>query len=234
MIRFFDLLLSVTVIILLSPLIILVAIWVTLDSPGGPFFLQWRVGLKGREFRIIKFRTMYSDTGNGSSLTIGDSDLRITNAGQFLRRYKLDELPQLFNIIIGDMSLVGPRPELRKYVTLYNTQQLKTLEIRPGLTDIASIIFSDENKLLGTALNPESVYINKIIPLKIRLNNIYRINHSIRAYFLILGWTVLHLLHISISRIQQLEKICKSRITGLPEIRIMDQELKKPTSLKSF
>jgi lipopolysaccharide/colanic/teichoic acid biosynthesis glycosyltransferase len=229
MIRFFDLLFSITAILLLSPLLIVMAIWVTLDSPGGPFFFQWRVGLKGRNFRMVKFRTMYRHNVVGSLLTIGDCDHRITNAGQFLRRYKLDELTQLFNVILGDMSLVGPRPELRKYVTFYNTYQLKTLEIKPGLTDIASIVFSDESKLLGTTINPEAVYINEIIPLKIRLNSIYRINHTITVYFLILRWTVFHLLHIPVLRLNQLKKIFKNRITGLPEIRIKEQEFKTIT-----
>lgn len=152
---------------------------------------------------------MYPHADSIRSITIGTTDNRITRAGLVLRKYKLDELPQLFNVLAGTMSLVGPRPELKKYVDLYSAQQLKILSIKPGITDIASLVFSNENQLLATVDEPELFYKEKVIPLKLKLNRIYIANHSTGNYFLFLYWSILHLLHNPPARIQQLECTCK-------------------------
>ena len=141
-----------------------------MDSKGGNIYRQVRVGKDGKDFRLLKFRTMFVDSDKKGLLTVGTDDSRITKFGGFLRHYKLDELPQLFNVFIGDMSLVGPRPEVRKYVDLYSKEQLKVLSIRPGITDYASIEYSSENEILGKTSDPEKVYINEIMPAKLSLN----------------------------------------------------------------
>ena len=144
--------------------------WIKLDTDGNVFFRQLRVGKNNKDFYIYKFRTMRTGAEHGSKITIGNDDQRITNTGQFLRKYKLDELPQLYNIVKGDMSIVGPRPETRNYVSLYNPEQLKVLDVRPGLTDYASIIYINENEILKGSSNPHETYINKIMPSKLALN----------------------------------------------------------------
>ena len=171
--RLFDLVCVIPGIIVLAPLFLLIAVWIKLDSAGPVFFRQERVGLNGRLFRILKFRTMVTNAeALGGQLTVG-SDRRVTGAGGLLRRYKLDELPQLFNVLVGDMSLVGPRPEVPRYVALYTDEQRQVLRLRPGITDPASIQFRDEAVLLGTAEDPERYYIDVLMPEKIRLNMEY-------------------------------------------------------------
>lgn len=169
--RSFDLLVSLPALVILSPLLLLVALAVRLDSPGPAFFRQERVGLNGRIFRIHKFRTMYHNPeSQGPPLTTG-RDCRITRLGLRLRRYKLDELPQLIDIVMGDMSIVGPRPELPKYVALYPEQARKIiLSVRPGLTDVASIAYRNESALLDPNKDPESTYIDVVMPAKLRLS----------------------------------------------------------------
>jgi lipopolysaccharide/colanic/teichoic acid biosynthesis glycosyltransferase len=157
-----------------------------MDSHGGGFYFQTRVGRFGEDFRLVKFRTMSVGADQKSLLTIGGSDARITKIGNFLRFYKLDELAQLFNVLKGEMSFVGPRPEVRKYVELYNTEQLKVLSIRPGITDYASIKYANENELLGAVDDPERYYIEVILPDKISLNMKYIDNRTIVQYFKIL------------------------------------------------
>jgi lipopolysaccharide/colanic/teichoic acid biosynthesis glycosyltransferase len=186
MIRFFDLLISFSVLLLLLPFFLVICIIIIVDSRGGAFYRQWRVGKDGKEFELIKFRTMVSGAQNLGGLTIGARDSRITKSGFFLRRYKLDELPQLINVLAGDMSLVGPRPEIRKYVDLYTPEQRGILSVRPGITDWASIEYISENEILGNANDPEKEYIGVVLPAKIRLNRRYIENRGLREYFKIL------------------------------------------------
>lgn len=168
--RVCDFILSLIGIIVLSPIFIIVSIAIKLDSKGKILFLQKRVGRYGKEFDIYKFRTMVSDAERlGKQITVGN-DNRITKVGAFLRKYKIDELPQLFNVLKGDMSLVGPRPEVPKYVKLYSDEQKKVLNVRPGITDMASLRYKDENEILGKVDNPEEYYINVIMKDKLKLN----------------------------------------------------------------
>jgi lipopolysaccharide/colanic/teichoic acid biosynthesis glycosyltransferase len=185
-IRPLDFVFSLTGLIVLSPLFLLVALLVKLTSKGPVFYLQNRVGKGGRDFRVYKFRTMYTDADKKGLLTVGGKDKRVTNVGYYLRRFKLDELPQLLNVLAGDMSIVGPRPEVRRYVDLYTTEQRKVLSVRPGITDYASIAYRNENDLLATAANPEEMYIREIMPKKIELNFNYINNRSIKTYFTII------------------------------------------------
>ena len=141
-----------------------------MDSKGGVFFFQTRVGRNNKDFRMIKFRTMFSNSENKGLLTVGNTDARITKTGKWLRKYKVDEFPQLVNILKGEMSFVGPRPEVRKYVDLYNYGQMKVLSVKPGLTDYASLEYINENEILESYNNPEKVYINQIMPEKLALN----------------------------------------------------------------
>jgi lipopolysaccharide/colanic/teichoic acid biosynthesis glycosyltransferase len=177
--RLFDLLLSLAGLLLLSPLMLAVAAWIKLDSPGPVFFRQERVGRFGVPFRIHKFRTM-THGGTGSLLTVG-ADARITRAGAFLRRSKLDELPQLIDVLLGNMSLVGPRPEVPRYVAMY-PQPLrdKVLSVRPGITDVASIEYRNENDLLARAADPEREYVNVVMPAKLALAAHYVDHASLR------------------------------------------------------
>lgn len=168
--RIFDLICSTLGLILLSPVLIGIAIKIKTGSDGPVFFKQVRVGQESKEFEILKFRTMVVDAEKlGKQITVGN-DNRITKIGAFLRKYKLDELPQLINVFKGDMSLVGPRPEVPRYVQLYNEEQRKVLDVKPGITDLASIRYRDENELLGGVANPEEFYINTIMPDKLALN----------------------------------------------------------------
>lgn len=168
--RCFDIIVSVLGIIVLLPIFIIVSIAIKLDSKGDVLFLQKRVGRYGKEFNIYKFRTMVTDAEKlGKQITVG-KDNRITKVGAFLRKFKIDELPQLFNVFKGDMSLVGPRPEVPKYVALYNEEQKRVLCVRPGITDIASLRYKDENDILGKVENPEEYYIKVIMKDKLDLN----------------------------------------------------------------
>ena len=165
--RLFDLLISVPFAVLLFPLFVIIAVWIKLDSKGPVFFMQERIGKDGAPFGIFKFRTMVVDAeSRGNQITVG-SDPRITRIGHLLRRYKIDELPQLLNVIKGEMSIVGPRPEVPKYVRLYTANQRRVLSVRPGITSPASIKFSNESDLLGKQPDPENYYIQILIPAKI-------------------------------------------------------------------
>ncbi len=143
---------------------------VAIGSRGGIFYIQQRVGKNGNDFSLFKFRTMHTGADKKGLLTVGARDNRITGIGYFLRKYKLDELPQLFNVLLGTMSLVGPRPEVRKYVEMYNEEQKKVLNVQPGITDYASIEYSNENEVLAKSSNPEETYIKEIMPHKLQLN----------------------------------------------------------------
>jgi len=167
--RLFDIFLSGFGLILLSPLFLIIAIWIKLDSRGPIFYRQVRVGRNNSEFRIFKFRSMRIGSDKGSLVTIGGRDPRITRSGYFIRKFKIDELPQLINVFIGDMSLVGPRPEVRHYVNYWTPEQMHVLDVRPGITDPASIKFRNENELLTKADDPEKYYIEVIMQEKISL-----------------------------------------------------------------
>ncbi len=168
--RTFDLALASIALLLLSPVLMFLAAWVALTSPGGSFFRQVRVGLNGREFRLLKFRSMRPGSEAQGQLTIGGRDPRVTGVGYFLRKSKLDELPQLWNVLRGDMSIVGPRPEVPRYVAMYSPEQRAVLCVRPGITGMASIDYIDENDLLAKAKDPEHAYIHEVMPAKLALD----------------------------------------------------------------
>lgn len=192
--RLFDIVASGLGLIILSPLFLIVAIWIKLDSPGPVFFRQVRVGRYNKDFRIFKFRTMRVGSDKGSQITIGGRDPRVTRAGYWLRKFKIDELPQLINVFIGDMSLVGPRPEVRRYVDLYTPEQMHVLDVRPGITDAASIKFRNESEFLKQVDDPEKHYIEVIMPMKLELYLQYVNCHSFKGDIrLILEtlWTVI-------------------------------------------
>ncbi len=176
---------------------LIIAICVLLSGPGGVFFCQVRVGKGEQPFEILKFRTMRPDSEKTGQLTVGGRDPRITRVGYTLRQFKLDELPQLFNVLAGQMSIVGPRPEVPKYVELYTPEQRKVLTVRPGITDYASIQYFDENEILGNTSNPEQEYIKTIMPAKLKLNLAYIENHSLAQDFKILLKTALRILRLS-------------------------------------
>ena len=176
--RLFDIVASGLGLIVLSPLFIILAIWIKLDSKGPVFYRQVRVGYKNKDFRIYKFRSMRVGADKGSLVTIGGHDPRITRSGYFIRKFKFDELPQLINVFVGDMSLVGPRPEVRHYVDYWTPEQMHVLDVRPGITDPASIKFRNENELMEKAEAPEKYYIEVIMQEKIRLYLEYVSKHS--------------------------------------------------------
>jgi lipopolysaccharide/colanic/teichoic acid biosynthesis glycosyltransferase len=176
--------------VILSPLLIIIAFLVATTSRGGVFYVQKRVGKNNRDFNLFKFRTMRTGSDKAGLLTVGARDPRITTVGYYLRKYKMDELPQLFNVLTGSMSLVGPRPEVRKYVDMYNSEQLMVLNVRPGITDLASLRYFSENDLLAGTEDPETTYINHIMPEKLRLNKEYISTASLRTDLLILFKTV--------------------------------------------
>ena len=176
--RLFDILASGLGLLVLSPLFLVLAIWIKFDSEGPVFYRQVRVGRNNKDFKIFKFRSMRINADKGSLVTIGD-DPRITRSGRFIRKMKMDELPQLINVLIGDMSLVGPRPEVRHYVDYWTPQQMSVLAVRPGITDPASIKFRNENELMGKADDPERYYINTIMQEKLNLYLKYVSHHSL-------------------------------------------------------
>ncbi|WP_100611554.1 sugar transferase [Confluentibacter lentus] len=171
--RSFDVILSIIALIILFPILFIIAIVIKLDSKGPVLFIQERVGKNNKNFNIYKFRTMYVASQTKGLLTLGNHDSRITRIGYFLRRYKIDEFPQLINILIGDMSFVGPRPELRHYVNFYNEEDHIIFSVRPGITSLASLKYRDEVELLAASEDPESFFINTIIPDKLKLNKEY-------------------------------------------------------------
>jgi len=171
--RLFDIVFSSAFLLVLLPFGIVLSVAIMLDSKGGVFFRQIRVGRNGQHFGLYKFRTMRPDSESKGQITVGARDNRITKVGYFLRKYKLDELPQLLNILFGQMSVVGPRPEVPKYVALYSKEQLAVLNVRPGLTDYASLEYFSENELLAASEDPEATYRNEIMPAKLALNMRY-------------------------------------------------------------
>ena len=190
-IRVLDFTFSLIGLIILAPVLLVLAAIIKMSSKGPVFYMQSRVGKHGKDFRVFKFRSMFTDADKKGLLTVGGKDNRITPIGYYLRKYKLDELPQLLNVLRGEMSIVGPRPEVRRYVDLYNTEQRQVLTVLPGITDYASIAFRNENEILGMAANPEEMYVKEIMPKKIELNFSYINNRSTKEYFTIIWQTVL-------------------------------------------
>lgn len=191
MIRFFDILFSALGLIVLSPLFLVLYLLIRLESRGGGFYSQQRIGLGGKPFRLYKFRSMRVGSDKKGLITVGEHDNRITRTGAFIRKYKLDELPQLWNVLTGDMSLVGPRPEVEKYTSLYTPEQRRVLDVRPGITDWASIEYVDENRILGEASDPDKAYVEQIMPAKIALNMRYINHRTVSEYFRIIFATFL-------------------------------------------
>lgn len=190
MIRLIDIIFSTLGILILMPFFILVSLIIKFNSKGPLIYKQSRVGIYNSNFNVYKFRTMHINSDRLGLLTVGGRDPRITSVGYYLRKYKLDELPQLFNVLIGDMSIVGPRPEVRKYVDMYTPEQKRVLSIRPGITDWASIQYRDENIILEKAIDPEKDYVNIIIPDKINYNLIYIEKYNVLEYLKIIFMTV--------------------------------------------
>lgn len=190
MIRLFDILFSTIGLLVLSPLFLIIYILIIIESKGGGFYSQTRVGKNGIPFAIYKFRSMRTDADKHGLITVGGRDPRITRIGYYIRKYKIDELPQLWNVLVGDMSLVGPRPEVQKYVDLYTEEQRKVLSVRPGITDYASIEYVDENILLAKSDDPDRTYIEVVMPAKIVLNMKYINNKSLKEYFKIIFLTL--------------------------------------------
>ena len=189
--RLFDLVFSVIGIILLSPILIVIAILIKLDSKGPILFIQGRVGKNNQDFNIYKFRTMRIQSDKKGLLTLGNHDSRITSIGYFLRRYKIDEFPQFINILKGDMSFVGPRPELRYYVNFYNKDDMKIFQVRPGITGLASLKYRNEVELLEAAKDPEEFFIKTIIPDKLKYNKEYISKQNFFFDLKLIGLTII-------------------------------------------
>jgi len=171
--RIFDIVVSLIILILFFPIGIIISLWILLESKGGVFYKQERIGKDGVPFKMFKFRSMRKDADKAGNLTVGMRDPRITRSGYFIRKYKLDEFPQFINVLKGDMSIVGPRPEVREYTDLYTDEQRKILSVKPGITDYASLEYFKENELLGQSADPHRTYIEEIMPAKIELNMKY-------------------------------------------------------------
>lgn len=191
--RLFDILFSLVALLALLPVLLVFGLSVALTSPGGAFFRQVRVGRGGKEFRLLKFRSMRPGSEAQGQLTIGGRDPRITGVGYFLRKTKLDELPQLWNVLVGDMSIVGPRPEVPRYVALYSPEQRTVLSVRPGITGLASMDYVDENEMLAKAADPEQAYINEVMPAKLALDLRY-VHQRTMALDLKIIWSTIGLI----------------------------------------
>ena len=189
MIRLFDIFFSALGLIILFPFFIVFCLLIRIESKGGAFYIQERIGKNGKPFGLYKFRSMRVGSDAEGLLTVGERDNRITRIGYVLRKTKIDELPQLLNVLKGDMSLVGPRPEVRKYTDMYTEEQRKVLCVRPGITDYASIEYVNENELLSKADDPERMYIEKVMPDKIKLNMKYLEHYTVGEYFKIIFLT---------------------------------------------
>jgi len=192
--RIVDILFSILILSIFLPVGILIAIWILLESKGGVFYFQERVGKQGVLFYVWKFRTMRKNADKLGKLTVGMKDPRITKSGYFIRKYKLDEFPQFINVLKGDMSIVGPRPEVKEYVDLYTPEQRIVLSVRPGITDLASLEYFNENELLGNSDDPQKVYIEQVLPAKIELNKKYISNPTIGADIKIMWLTFLRII----------------------------------------
>lgn len=192
--RAFDLLFSFTILTLFLPFGMLISMLIVIGSKGGAFYRQERIGKHGKPFMLLKFRSMRIDSDQQGKLTVGMNDSRITQIGLFIRKYKLDEFPQFINVLLGEMSIVGPRPEVEEFVSLYNTSQKRVLEVKPGVTDYASIEYFNENAILAESNNPKKTYIETIMPEKIRLNQKYISNPTLAHDLKIIFRTILRIL----------------------------------------
>jgi lipopolysaccharide/colanic/teichoic acid biosynthesis glycosyltransferase len=177
--RIFDIIVSLIILLIFFPFGILIGLWIGLESRGGVFYRQERIGKDGRPFQMLKFRSMKVNADKEGKLTVGMRDPRITRSGAFIRRFKLDEFPQFINVLKGEMSIVGPRPEVKDYVDLYTEKQREILTVKPGITDYASIEYFKENELLGKSDDPVKTYIQEIMPAKIELNKKYLENPGV-------------------------------------------------------
>ncbi|MBC9812257.1 sugar transferase [Crocinitomicaceae bacterium CZZ-1] len=177
--RIFDIVCSLIILLLFFPFGLIISFLILLESRGGIFYRQERIGRYGKPFRLFKFRSMRKNADKQGKLTVGMRDARITRTGYFIRKFKLDEFPQFINVIAGDMSIVGPRPEVKEYVDLYTEEQRQILNVRPGITDLASLEYFEENELLGRSENPQKTYIEEIMPAKIELNKRYLANPTL-------------------------------------------------------
>jgi lipopolysaccharide/colanic/teichoic acid biosynthesis glycosyltransferase len=177
--RLFDIFFSLFALLVFLPFGLILALIIVLESSGGVFYKQERIGQFGKPFMLLKFRSMQTDSDKKGLLTVGMNDSRITKSGHFIRKFKLDEMPQFINVLKGDMSIVGPRPEVKKYVDLYTDDQKRILNVKPGITDYASLEYFKENEILGNAENPEDAYIDSVMPDKIRLNQKYLDNPTL-------------------------------------------------------
>lgn len=188
--RLFDIAASGVGLILLSPIFLILSIMIVIDSPGGVFFRGPRVGKNGKTFRIFKFRSMVKDCEGKGKWNVGDNDDRITRTGHFLRKTKLDEIPQLINVFIGDMSFVGPRPELQVYVDMYTEEEKRILDLKPGITDYASMVNIAQFETFTKAIDPDVAYLKYIRPLKLKLQLFYREHHSFWGDIRLIFWTI--------------------------------------------
>jgi len=193
MIRLFDLLFSTTILILFLPLGIVIAFLIRLESKGSVFYRQVRIGKDEKQFKLLKFRSMLMDADKQGKLTIGSKDSRITRVGYVIRKFKLDEFPQFINVLLGHMSVVGPRPEVAEFVALYNVEQRNVLLVRPGITDEASLQYFEENKLLAASDDPMQTYIDLVMPSKIAINLAYLENRSLLTDLTVVGKTILRI-----------------------------------------
>lgn len=192
--RIFDFIFSLVGLILLSPFLIVISFLIIIDSKGGVFFIQRRVGRNNKDFNLIKFRTMKTGSYKKGLITIGKKDPRVTIPGYMLRKYKIDEIPQLINVLSGDMSLVGPRPEVRKYVEIYTPEQSQVLQVKPGITSLASIEYLNENEILGKSEDPENTYLQEVMPRKLELNLEYVKKANFRTDLYIIFKTIKRIL----------------------------------------
>ncbi len=194
--RIFDILVSVIILFIFLPIGIIVSISIVFSSKGGVFYIQERIGKKLKPFGLLKFRTMVIGSDTKGALTVGTNDSRITTIGRLLRKFKLDEFPQFINVLLGHMSIVGPRPEVKEYVDLYNEEQLEVLNVKPGITDIASLEYFNENELLGRSSDPQKTYIEEVLPAKIELNKQYLRNPSLLSDIKIMWRTFLKIIGV--------------------------------------
>ncbi len=191
--RLFDIIVSILILVLFLPIGLIISAWILIESRGGVFYRQQRIGKHGAPFNMLKFRSMRPDADKSGKLTVGMRDPRITRSGYFIRKYKLDEFPQFINVLKGEMSVVGPRPEVKEFVDLYTPEQQKILSVKPGITDYASLEYFKENELLGRAEDPRKTYIEEIMPAKIELNRKYLKNPGIAQDLLIMWRTFIRM-----------------------------------------
>ena len=192
--RIFDIAISFFILLIFFPIGLLVSLTILFESRGGVFYFQERIGKNGVPFMLWKFRSMRNNADKSGKLTVGMKDPRITRSGVFIRKYKLDEFPQFVNVLKGEMSIVGPRPEVKEYVDLYTEDQKMILKVKPGITDLASLEYFKENELLGKSDDPQKTYIEEIMPAKIELNKEYISNPSIGADIKIMWQTFLKII----------------------------------------